>query len=239
MGNLRAHVGDGIKARNGSWDFAKSARNFNKHVKRSVPLYELGHEYIAQLSSFFLRNGANVYEIGCSTGELSAKVLSHNPEKDIRYFALDCEPEMVAVAKKRLKNDKRAKVLSADAVSYKYKPCCLFIAYYTIQFINPAVRQDLLNKIFNALEWGGAAIIYEKVRGPDARFQDILTQLYTDFKLSQNFQESEIIHKARSLKGVLEPFSTAGNLGLIKRAGFVDTMIIHKYLCFEGYLCIK
>ena len=49
----------------------------------------------------------------------------------------------------------------------------------------------------------------------------------------------EIIAKAKSLKGVLEPFSTQGNLDLLKRAGFVDIITIFKYLCFEGFLAIK
>ena len=45
--------------------------------------------------------------------------------------------------------------------------------------------------------------------------------------------------KARSLKGVLEPFSREGNLGLMQRAGFVDIMSVFKYVCFEGFLAIK
>jgi len=49
----------------------------------------------------------------------------------------------------------------------------------------------------------------------------------------------EIISKTRSLKGVLEPFSTQGNLDLLKRAGFVDIQIIMNYICFQGFLAIK
>ena len=45
--------------------------------------------------------------------------------------------------------------------------------------------------------------------------------------------------KTRSLKGILEPFSTQGNLDLLSRAGFVDVMTVQKYLCFEGFLAIK
>ncbi|MEK7298654.1 MAG: methyltransferase, partial [Candidatus Margulisiibacteriota bacterium] len=41
------------------------------------------------------------------------------------------------------------------------------------------------------------------------------------------------------LKGVLEPFSTQGNLDLLKRAGFVDVTSVMKYICFEGFLAIK
>jgi tRNA (cmo5U34)-methyltransferase len=97
----------------------------------------------------------------------------------------------------------------------------------------------LISKLYESLQWGGALILFEKVRGPDARFQDILTRLYDDYKLDQGFSAEEIISKTRSLKGVLEPFSTQGNFDLLKRAGFVDIMTVMKHLCFEGFLAIK
>ena len=81
--------------------------------------------------------------------------------------------------------------------------------------------------------------MFEKVRAPDARFQDICVSLYNDFKVKQGFSSEEILAKTRSLKGVLEPFSTEGNLGLLRRAGFQDVMSICKYICFEGFLAIK
>jgi tRNA (cmo5U34)-methyltransferase len=77
------------------------------------------------------------------------------------------------------------------------------------------------------------------VRGADARFQDIITALYNDYKLRAGYTPDEIINKSRSLKGVLEPFSTQGNLDMLRRAGFVDINTVQKYLCFEGFLAIK
>ena len=65
------------------------------------------------------------------------------------------------------------------------------------------------------------------------------TAIYTDFKIEQGYNAEEIIAKTRSLKGVLEPFSTQGNLDLLKRAGFIDIMTVMKYVCFEGLLAIK
>ena len=97
----------------------------------------------------------------------------------------------------------------------------------------------IINKIYKSLNWGGAFFFIEKVRGSDARFQDILTQTYSEFKLSQGFNPKEIMAKTRSLKGVLEPFSTQGNIQLLKRSGFKDIMTVFKYGCFEGFLAIK
>ena len=42
-------------------------------------------------------------------------------------------------------------------------------------------------KIFKSLNWGGAFFLIEKVRGPDARFQDIMTQIYREFKQDQGY----------------------------------------------------
>ena len=67
----------------------------------------------------------------------------------------------------------------------------------------------------------------------------MLVNLYNNFKLKNGFSHEEIFNKSESLKGVLEPFSTEGNLGLLKRAGFLDSMVIFKNICFEGILSIK
>ena len=115
----------------------------------------------------------------------------------------------------------------------------MIISYYTMQFMPPRYRQEVFNRIYNSLNWGGAFVMFEKVRAPDARFQDLIMQLYNDFKIRNGFSGEEIVEKSRSLKGVLEPFSTQGNLDLMARAGFKDVVSIQKYLCFEGFLAIK
>ena len=128
---------------------------------------------------------------------------------------------------------------AADVNGYEFQKSDLIVSYYCVQFIHPKRRQVLIDRIYEALNWGGGFIWFEKVRGPDARFQDILTTLYNDFKLEQGLDADEIVAKTRSLKGVMEPFSTQGDFDLLKRAGFVDIMTVMKHLCFEGFLAIK
>ena len=153
------------------------------------------------------------------------------------YFGIDVEEPMVKKAKK--KKIKNCKIFNNDLLKQKLKKSDLIIAYYTIQFINPRSRQALINKIYKSLNWGGAFLLFEKVRAPDARFQDIISLMYNEFKLKNLYTPEDIISKSRSLKGVMEPFSTKGNLELLKRAGFKDTITVMKHLCFEGFLAIK
>lgn len=234
-------VGQGIKAKSAGWSFGGDVpETFTEHIRRSVPLYEEGHEVVCYLSDFFTANGGTCYEIGVSTGELLRKLVLHNAGKPgIRWVGIDSEPAMAKKALEHCADLAGVDVVHDDVRLYELEPCDMIVSYYCMQFIPPRDRQALFDKIYQSLNWGGAFILFEKVRGPDARFQDILTSLYNDFKVRQGFSPDEIISKTASLKGVLEPFTTAGNLGLLERAGFVDVMPVLKYLCFEGYLAIK
>ena len=62
---------------------------------------------------------------------------------------------------------------------------------------------------------------------------------FDEFHYYISSAREEIIQKTRSLKGVMEPFSDKGNLGILKRAGFEDIIPIFQWLCFKGYMCIK
>jgi tRNA (cmo5U34)-methyltransferase len=236
-------VGDGLKAGNACWTFGEGvAAQFDEHVSKSVPLYAEGHDLVCALSDFFVKPDSTVYELGCSTGALTCKLARHNSaKKKARFLGIDIEQEMIDQANQRrtslaLTN---TEFVVDDALIYPFEPADLIVAYYTVQFVRPSHRQQLFDLVYRALNWGGAFILFEKVRAPDARFQDITTALYMDYKLEQGYSPEEISAKNRSLKGVLEPFSTQGNLDLLARAGFVDTMTVMKYICFEGFLAIK
>jgi len=235
-------IGNKIIAKNASWTFDKNVpKNFSKHIKNSVPHYNEGHEICLQLSDFFLKEKSNCYDLGCSTGTLLNK-LSNRNDKRINFFGIDSVKKMIIQAKKEnkiKKNTNKITHINGDFLKTKFKKSDLVISYYTIQFIHPKFRQEILNKIFKTLNWGGAFIMFEKIRASDARFQDIFSIIYNDFKLKNNFSPTEIIYKTKSLKGVMEPFSDFGNLSLIKRAGFKDVIPVFQWLCFKGYLCIK
>jgi tRNA (cmo5U34)-methyltransferase len=234
-------VGQGIEAANAGWTFGGNVpETLVSHIQRSVPLYEEGHDLICQLSDFFCGKDSTCYELGVSTGELLRKLaLHHTAKPGIRWVGLDVEEGMVEQARRHCAGVKNIEITREDIRLGQFDKSDLIVSYYCLQFIPPRDRQRIFDKIYESLHWGGAFILFEKVRGPDARFQDILTSLYSDFKTRNGLSAEEILSKTRSLKGVLEPFSTEGNLGLLKRAGFSDIMTVQKYLCFEGFLAVK
>ena len=144
---------------------------------------------------------------------------------------------MIKIAKKNSK-DKRTKFYLRDISKLKLRKNDLTLSLFTMQFIPPKKRQKIYDNIYKSLNWGGAFVLCEKIRGNDARFQDILNFLYFDFK-SKSFSSNEILNKESSLRGIMEPFTIKSNLDYLKRAGFKDIMPIYQYLCFKGFLAIK
>ncbi len=236
-------VGDGLEIQNANWRFRGDVvAKFDEHVAKSVPFYREGHELVCSLSDYFVKDASTCYDLGCSTGTLTLALAEHNKHKErVSFVGIDAEEEMVRRAREKQQQAgvQNVKFLVDDIAQAELEPCDLVTSYYAIQFVRPSVRQELIDKVYRSLQWGGAFLLFEKVRGADARFQDILTGLYTDYKLAQGYTAEEIVGKARSLKGMLEPFSTQGNLDLLRRAGFVDIMTVMKYVCFEGFLAIK
>jgi tRNA (cmo5U34)-methyltransferase len=234
-------VGHGISAATSQWTFAGDvADNFSNHVRQSVPLYDQGHDLMCRLSDYFIKNNSIVYDLGSSTGELLAKIADRHALKEgIQLIGIDAEEGMVNKANELSASRSSVRFEIGDVCQWDYEKSDLIISCYTIQFVYPSVRQNLLDKIYQSLNWGGAFLFFEKTRAPDARFQDISSGVYQDFKLENGFTPEEIVNKSRSLKGVLEPFSVQGNLDLLKRAGFVDIMTVMTYIPFTGFLAIK
>ena len=231
-------VGDNISSDKGRWSFSgKVSKTFDEHVDRSVPFYKEGHQLIVDMQEYFLQEESVCYEIGCSTGSLTKLLSENNTNEKTKYFGIDNVKEMIEVAES--KNIKNSEFLVEDITTCKLKNSDLILSYYTIQFIKPQLRQDVINKIYHSLNWGGGFFLFEKVRANDARFQDYFNSSYNEFKLRNNFTESEIFSKTRSLNGVLEPFSSQGNIDMLKRSGFSDIICIFKYLNFQGFLAIK
>ena len=235
-------VGDGLPADRANWKFNGEVVDlFDDHIKKPEAVQE-GHDLICDMSDFFIKPDSLCYEVGCSTGTLTLKLAIHNQKKpEARFIGIDIEKDMIKKASGKATKIKGLNVsfIADDVIELEMDNADLIVCYYTIQFINTSVRQKLIDKLYSKLNWGGALLLFEKVHGADARFQDILSALYSDYKIRQGYSADEIIAKSRSLKGVLEPFSTQGNLDMLKRAGFVDINTVQKYLCFEGFLAIK
>ncbi len=238
-------VGDKLKAGRGVWDFKNiDHTRFENHITKSVPGYLEGHNYITFLSDFFIRSRSRVYDIGCSTGNLIAKLSDYNCEKEkVEFLGIEPAAKFKVQFLKNTnlikKNNHRLSFITKSIENIKLNECDMVTSYYTLQFVKPKFRQSIIDQIYSKLVWGGGFFFFEKVRGINARFHEMINLAYLEYKSKVGYTNDEIFTKMLSLKGTLEPYTTTENLNFLKRAGFNDITLIYKNLCFEGILAIK
>lgn len=223
-----------------SWAFGSpNAEEFGAHVRKSIPFYAEGHDLVRYLASFFVRHGSVVYEIGSSWGELLTAVADDHVESGASFIGIDVEPSMVAIARARGSGVPNIRFECADASVYPFSNASLVISYYSLQFLPSIARQSVVRAVHDALELGGAFIVFEKTFATSARVQDMLTTAYYQFKQSQGLSPGQILDKAGQLRGVQRPYTEIENSVMLRRGGFMEIEPIFKYLHFEGWLALK
>jgi tRNA (cmo5U34)-methyltransferase len=234
-------VGDDLQVTDGAWSFQTGvAATFVDHVRRSVPHYDDGHELVAQFSSCFVRPDGLAYELGAATGQLLKRVATATPRnRSARWIGIDNQPEMVEQAREHCREVGNVTLLEGDISTVAYRRCDFVIAYLTLDFLDHEPRTRTLRRVHQALRPGGALFLFEKVLAPDARLQNLITLLHYRFKREQGLTADEILNKADSLAGVMQPMTSGEHVALLRRCGFTSISSVLKHLCFEGFIAIK
>lgn len=77
-------------------------------------------------------------------------------------MGVDGEPAMVDRARQRLQGRASVAIELGDVVTYDFENADLIVAYYCLQFVAPKYRQNVLTRIYEKLNWGGAFLWFEK-----------------------------------------------------------------------------
>jgi tRNA (cmo5U34)-methyltransferase len=230
-------VGDGLRAEPGSWSFGgEVAERFDAHIARSVPYYAETHRLVEQLSDVFVSPGSRVYDLGCSTGALTARLAARHHDRTLEVIGVDREPQMVASARRRCVAFPSVTIVDADLASFDLLSADLVVAHYTLQFMTAAGRRHVVERAARALDGGGAFLLFEKVKSSDAQFDALMIEQYHEWKRSQGYTDAEIGAKARSLEGVLEPLTPEQNRDMLRAAGFRSATTVYRWLNWEGLL---
>lgn len=234
-------VGNGILISEGQqWSFDNHvAKQFDNHIKLSVPLYEEGHELICYLSDFFMSDNAVFYEIGCSTGALIRKIYDrHSHKKNVRFVGIEPVAEMIEEAKKH-ENSNNIEYVNSPIEETKLEPCNLIVSYYCLQFVKPFKRKEVCKKIYDSLLPGGAFILFEKEMIGDPKINKLITSSYLKFKIHNGFTPKEVLSKQFSLEGMMKPNTHSANVKMLFYAGFKNVASVMRCGEFNGYICIK
>jgi len=218
---------------------AEIAAVFDDMLQRSVPFYAEAMALTKRFAKHYLPEGGVVYDLGCSTASTLLDV-ERALEVEATLIGLDNAPSMLEQAQKKITAfNSKVVVEEADIMNYDYKACDVVISNYTLQFIRPLVREELIKKISSVMNEGGAFIFSEKVVSPDPKLNKALIDCYYDFKQEQGYSQYEIAQKREALENVLIPYSEAENIEMAERCGFAHCEAIFRWANFATFIAIK
>jgi tRNA (cmo5U34)-methyltransferase len=212
---------------------------FDDMLARSVPYYKESQD----ITEFFvhknLSEGGIVYDLGCSTASLLLNI-HRKLQVKAQLIGLDNSEAMLAQAQRKCEAyGAKVQVQNADILEYDYKQADVFVSNYTLQFIRPLVREELVKKIASALKKEGVFLFSEKVISHHSKLNKDLIECYYDFKKEQGYSEYEIVQKREALENVLVPYSEDENIKMAKSAGFSHCEVVFRWANFATFIAIK
>jgi tRNA (cmo5U34)-methyltransferase len=211
-----------------------TVQDFDKHIRDSIRGYTDLHAMVIDLAQWFVEENATVYDIGCSTGSLVQQMKQNINIKNVRYVGIEPERNFTI----SLQPSEDMTWIEADATTLSYPNACLVTMLFTLQFIPPKLREQLLANIYSGLNRGGALIIAEKIRARTSLGQDVLTSAYYDYK-KQSFTADEILAKERELRRMLTPMTAEKNEKMLYGIGFINVEPFWQNYGFMAWLCVK
>jgi len=196
---------------------------FTDMVNRSVPGYATILSMIGVLADRYCSPGSRVYDLGCSLGGAALSMLHHISRDDFRLIAVDNSPPMVDRFRTILAQQPRAdlvELLCADINDVQIREASVVVLNFTLQFIAPGLRSALIQRIADGMQPGGILILSEKVRFADDTVNDLLIDMYHQFKHVRGYSQLEISQKRTALENVLIPETIDDHKSRIRAAGF-------------------
>ena len=218
------------------------AEVFPDMIQRSIPGYNTIIDGIGYLSTKFVQPNTKVYDLGCSLGAASLAVRRYNQADNAHIIAIDNSLPMLERCELHLGAFKSTMAFSTrceDILESEISHASLVIMNFTLQFIKPEVRAQLINKIYQGLVPGGALILSEKLKHNSERGDQLLIDIHHEFKRRNGYSELEISQKRTAIENVMIIDSFAEHENRLQQAGFTDIAMWFKCYNFASMLAIK
>lgn len=241
----RTTVDTDIEQDDAGWEFDEAvAEHFDSHVRKSIPNYDAIQTQTVKLTDWFVRGEPqdHIYDLGCATGETLDLLAQRHRGSDVTFTGIDVEEAMLAKARERLAHESNVTLTCDDLrEDPRFPNASVVVSLFTLSFIPEADRAELLGRIYNDLDRGGALIFCEKTRASSAFFQDVFTEHYWDYKASRGLDDDQILGKARTLRGQLRPLTIDEYRTMLADAGFAseNVEVWYRYYPWLGVVARK
>ncbi|MDF7667640.1 carboxy-S-adenosyl-L-methionine synthase CmoA [Orbaceae bacterium ESL0727] len=227
----------------GDWTFdEKVAEVFPDMVQRSVPGYANIIAMIGMLASRFVKANTTIYDLGCSLGAATLSIRRQITEENCQIIAVDNSEPMIERCKRHIdayKANTPVNVICADIADIEMENASMVVLNFTLQFLSPGARQQILNKIYQALIPNGILVLSEKFSFADDTINDLLFNMHLDFKRANGYSELEISQKRTMLENVMLTDTIETHKDRLLKAGFNHINTWFQCFNFGSIIAIK
>lgn len=221
---------------------AQVADVFTDMIERSVPGYRSIITMIETLTEHYARPGSNLYDLGCSLGAATLSMERGLNAADCQIIAIDNSPAMAERCRKTMKRRHTCAgvvVIEGDILTSEITNASVVVLNFTLQFIPPEKRLQLLEKIHDGMHSGGVLILSEKVVFDDSHLDGLLADIHHDFKRAHGYSDLEVSQKRNALENVLVPETIAAHRERLNQAGFASVDVWFQCFNFMSMLAVK
>lgn len=188
-----------------SWTFkdASVAQHFDSHVREQLPWYDSATNLVAHLVTAYSGVDARIYDIGCSTGNLSATLATTAATRNWHWVGVDNSLEMLA----QYRGIQPENLLSGDAVDCDFERHDVSVFFLSLLFMSRLDRHRLMSYMWAKLKPGGAMIIVDKLMPPAGYIGTVLHRYTIKSKFEAGANPADIVKKEYSLLGVQIPMT--------------------------------
>lgn len=215
---------------------------FADMINRSVPGYGTLISMLRIITGHFVQPGSRCYDLGCSLGAATLALRHGIDTTDVEIIAVDNSEAMVEQCRNNIKRDDSTipvEVICDDLRNIEISNASVVVLNFTLQFLSTGEREQLLKKIAQGMNPGGALILSEKIEFDKESDNDFFTGLHHDFKKSQGYSDLEISQKRSALENVLIPETIEQHLQRLDSAGFSHSQRWFQCLNFISILAIR
>lgn len=220
----------------------KVARVFDDMLVRSVPLYGEVLKQQARIARRFYQHGTQIFDLGCSHGNLGILLLDCFGDAEFKMTAVDSSEPMIQRFKKRLAvhdNHRCVDLACAYIENIVISNASVVVVNLTLQFLDRQKRDSLIQSAFNGLCKGGILLLTEKTVHSDEQMNALEQEYYYQFKRENGYTDLEISQKRDALERVLVPENVAEHENRIQKAGFSSFNVWLKWFNFTSMIAVK
>lgn len=230
-------------ANKGPFSFDKSvAEVFPDMIQRSVPGYPVIIAQIEELAARYITSGSLCFDLGCSLGAASLAMSKGSSVSNAKIIAVDNSEAMLTRCQQHVdafKHETPIELHNANIQTIEISNASMAVLNFTLQFIPKDERQEMLSRIYQGLNPGGALLLSEKVEFPDPTINQLMIDLHHNFKRDNGYSDLEISQKRNALENVLLPDSLEQHLTRLSNIGFSHASCWLQHFNFVSIIAVK